>query len=704
MALNNNSNPSKGGPKGTAPPSCIVGANLGNYSYYSGSNPYANLIHGSLEAWRGADLTPVDSLGWITNMANGAPALNKYIITNVTYGGNHVKPGRYGIKWTGPLTVSVVNNGYQANIVTSDHRVEFDLVAFNQGTSRATFIDISVTNTSGSAASVNDIAVFHLDDESEVIAGRPFQREFINNLAGFKIIRPMDFMNINSSPIVNYADIPTEAHCSWGPPPISVIGKMIAACNADLWMCAFHKATDACLNSIAQELYAQMGGGTMSVHGEGSNETWNYAPDFNQGAWIRDNIAPGISVVDTNGAPSAAENDKIACGTAHLSMRFWKALETYFPRSRVVRVFSGQAANFATLAGGFEYKDTTNVLYGGAALKTLVDTYAIAPYFNISVGGGLVPADMSKKAQITRQDANQSNTFWSNAIALEVDTYGKNWISNSKTQLAAKGANIKLTSYELGAGLSLDSSITADLWPATVVANTLDFGINVTGIFSNGDKMCYQYSGGTALFSGAGHYSGFLLKLSGTNAIRVFSSQANYDSDTAATLNSYTVTGGSWSAGTATLNMASAAGLLVGHEIKVTGTTPSGFNTNLAVVTGVTANSVSYAVAVDPGAWTSGGVISITWYIDNLTRVLALANKYKSMMDSTFGVEQYKKNMEMCASYGMLAYMQFHLYAGYTHPGESGSHAFQWGLKRSVWDSDDAYPRAAFLRRFANGT
>jgi len=77
-----------------------------------------------------------------------------------------------------------------------------------------------------------------------------------------------------------------------------------------------------------------------------------------------------------------------------------------------------------------------------------------------------------------------------------------------------------------------------------------------------------------------------------------------------APLNTFTVTGASWSGGIATLTVASTRGLRAKEEIAVAGMNPSGYNTSLAEITALTATTVSYAVAVDPGAFVAGGTLS----------------------------------------------------------------------------------------------
>lgn len=74
--------------------------------------------------------------------------------------------------------------------------------------------------------------------------------------------------------------------------------------------------------------------------------------------------------------------------------------------------------------------------------------------------------------------------------------------------------------------------------------------------------------------------------------------------------NTFTVTGSAWAAGIATLAVASTRGLRVGEEVSVAGMNPSGFNTAGSVITALDATHVSYAVAVNPGAFVAGGTIS----------------------------------------------------------------------------------------------
>lgn len=73
--------------------------------------------------------------------------------------------------------------------------------------------------------------------------------------------------------------------------------------------------------------------------------------------------------------------------------------------------------------------------------------------------------------------------------------------------------------------------------------------------------------------------------------------------------NTFTVTGASWSAGTATLTVSSTYGLRKGEQVTVAGVSPTGYNGKVTL-TAVTSGSISYAVASNPGAYSSGGTIT----------------------------------------------------------------------------------------------
>ncbi|MEK6244015.1 MAG: hypothetical protein AABM33_05885 [Pseudomonadota bacterium] len=139
----------------------------------------------------------------------------------------------------------------------------------------------------------------------------------------------------------------------------------------------------------------------------------------------------------------------------------------------------------------------------------------------------------------------------------------------------------------------------------------------VLGVFPPSTAPTVVPSGGGAPAETRGYVYTFVTpwgeesQPSPVSALATGNTNGNWDlslMDTAP-LNTFAATGGAWAAGIATLNIASTRGLRVGETVNVSGVNPSGYNGNGLKLTAVAAGSISYALAVNPGAWVAGGVI-----------------------------------------------------------------------------------------------
>lgn len=68
-------------------------------------------------------------------------------------------------------------------------------------------------------------------------------------------------------------------------------------------------------------------------------------------------------------------------------------------------------------------------------------------------------------------------------------------------------------------------------------------------------------------------------------------------------------TAGSWTGGVATLAVGAGHTFRVGDKVTIRGVSPSGYNGDNLLITAITATQISYAVAADPGAWASAGLV-----------------------------------------------------------------------------------------------
>lgn len=80
-----------------------------------------------------------------------------------------------------------------------------------------------------------------------------------------------------------------------------------------------------------------------------------------------------------------------------------------------------------------------------------------------------------------------------------------------------------------------------------------------------------------------------------------------------APLNTFGVTGASWAAGVATVLIPATFGLRVGEEVTVSAINPGGYNGTRLAITAINPGvSISYALAVNPGAYVGGGAVDRT--------------------------------------------------------------------------------------------
>lgn len=103
------------------------------------------------------------------------------------------------------------------------------------------------------------------------------------------------------------------------------------------------------------------------------------------------------------------------------------------------------------------------------------------------------------------------------------------------------------------------------------------------------------YSAGTtSIYSGAGRLVNYVVTVPGTTI---------------------SVTGASWSAGTATISH-SGTTFSVGAVVTLTGISPAGYNGTYAI-TGASSGQIQYAIASNPGVYVSGGSLSVNGSIYN---------------------------------------------------------------------------------------
>ena len=137
-----------------------------------------------------------------------------------------------------------------------------------------------------------NIKVFKAEHEARVIAGEIFDPDWLSQISNFSPLRVMGAMQTNFAVVVDYTDFATESYVYWGETadgltygrktglPLTVIAKLADAAESDIWVCLPHKATDACVTSIATAMRDGVTNQSLKIFFEFHNETWNYYKQY----------------------------------------------------------------------------------------------------------------------------------------------------------------------------------------------------------------------------------------------------------------------------------------------------------------------------------------------------------------------------------------------------------------------------------------
>jgi hypothetical protein len=199
-----------------------------------------------------------------------------------------------------------------------------------------------------------------------------FYPVFAERLRGYSVLRFMDWMRTNSSPVATWAQRTPLTYSTWATERGVPVEVMIALANlvgAHPWFTLPHRSDEAYARSFAQLVKEKLDP-ALGVYVEHSNEVWNSM--FSQYAHLSAQAkAQGLTL------------------TAHHALRT-RTLAAVFKAElgagRVVAVLGGQAANPWVAQSGLEY------LKGQG-----IDALAIAPYFGVSP----TPAEAGKFSAMT---------------------------------------------------------------------------------------------------------------------------------------------------------------------------------------------------------------------------------------------------------------------------------------------------------------
>lgn len=415
-----------------------LGTNLSGIRDWVPSWPFVDVfktsrgwISGSSSEWDDGRPVDVDADGWVRSLLPGQIARALML-----WSSTHFPEGRYVVLYDGAGTLEYRQGATRDDAASTPGRDVVDFVS-----SRGGFL-MNLTSTDASDPLRNIRVVMpggvchedrlsYCDDSTPCDAGscdafedvhaeQVFHPLFLANIARYRLLRFMDWMDTNGSEQSAWADRPKPSDARWSKHgvPVEVMVDLCNRLSADAWIDIPHLADDDYVTQFATYLRDHLRP-DLHVYIEYSNEVWN--GQFAQARYAREQ---GL-------AASLSTNDFQAqlFYYSQRSVEVFQIFERVFGGTdRLVRVMAAQAANAWT---------STQVLdFGDAGAHT--DALAIAPYFGSSLGS------TSEQARVSAMDVD--------ALMAELSTTtvptSVGWIHDQAAVASAHG--VALIAYEGG--------------------------------------------------------------------------------------------------------------------------------------------------------------------------------------------------------------------------------------------------------------
>ncbi|MEH7829251.1 M10 family metallopeptidase C-terminal domain-containing protein [Gemmobacter denitrificans] len=324
-----------------------------------------------------AALLDLDEAGWVRGFTRDGSAAPFDRVSTILFTGGEVPEGIYVLDWQGAGTVDLGFLPADAILSRDDHRITFRLEA------GPIQISISATDPQGTGDHIRDIRLYNAQDRELIDSGAQFAPEFLDKIAGFRVLRFMDWMNTNNSPPGEWdetrpEDAARETNFGADSRGASVMTMVDLAneARADAWFTLPHDATDDYIRAFATYVRDNLGDGLVARF-ELSNEVWNWL--FPQAHHAQ------------------AEAERLWGSDVEGGWMQWYGMRAAQMARIVAEVFGDEtgtrALNVFATQGGWQGLETYAldapelVAAGGEAPRTApFHIYAIAPYFAGSIG------------------------------------------------------------------------------------------------------------------------------------------------------------------------------------------------------------------------------------------------------------------------------------------------------------------------------
>ena len=379
--------PVPGAARGLADPSLAMGLN--GVADWTTQQPFIDIMKtarpwlghegeswGAWDAERLAREGYLDEHGWPLSFPPGVDKIETFILTEQDAAATRMA-GRYRLRWQGEGKLRVSGKSRNSRRVEGQNELWFD---YAPGGGEVV-ISILSTDPGGTG---NPIRAIELVREDQIVLhelGVVFNPDWIARIADLRVLRFMDWMLTNGSPVTSWQGRPRweDFSYAWRGVPVEAMVELANLVGADPWFSMPHAADDAYSERFA-ELVRNRLDPRLHVYVEYSNEVWNHI--FPQAEWLAEAARArwGGSARDSGWMQMAGLR-------AAEVMRVWGAVFQGADAARLVRVVAVHTG-WMGLEEPLLQAPLWQAEQGDGALTPAAhfDAYAVSGYFGFELG------------------------------------------------------------------------------------------------------------------------------------------------------------------------------------------------------------------------------------------------------------------------------------------------------------------------------
>lgn len=307
--------------------------------------------------------------GWPLRVPEGVDRIEAFVLTDLPEEARYFA-GRYRLTYEGSANLELI--GRVANVDVSDGEIWFDFTP-GDGLVAISLDEIDAGDPIRNIALVQEkhIPFFEL--------GHVFNPDWLTQIEDLRVLRFMDWMYTNSSPISAWDQRPQISDYSWRRRgvPLEVMIALSNQIGADPWFNMPHRADDAFVRKFAETVARDLDP-RLKAYVEYSNEVWNFI--FDQAAYARDRAEERWGIRDKDAWMQWA-----GVRAAEV-MDIWTEVFASAATDRLVRVVGThtgwQGLEEALLEPSLFRKENRN----NRAPAESFDAYAVTGYFGYELG------------------------------------------------------------------------------------------------------------------------------------------------------------------------------------------------------------------------------------------------------------------------------------------------------------------------------